>query len=468
MADRKRITSYGRRGRNLVRVFAETVGGRRYVRAQWSEAPGQPLVTESWPHSAAAVKEARAFAEGVADRLAAGGAPPPPDRTVRELADAYVLAEGEAWAPATRTNFRWRWGRFEAFLGRHTLARLVTTATLDEWRATMQRAGVATNQRALAVGIVKAVFRFAAQPNRKLLATNPLADYRVKLAKGEKRAEVPEWTPAEVRRQRAQLAAERAYRRRRGWRLAAAVDVAATQGPRQGALFHLQWADVNLSGATVRHPTAADVVLPPRSVWWNPAHDKLGAERVQPLSRAAVRALRLARVWRARDDYRGPWVFYRPGAGLRDAGTGAHSARAAARAAAKPDGPVTYQTVLSALQALCRRAVDADGRPVRWVKGRGFHGYRKHAAGEVHRLTGSERAAADWIGDKSIGVVRTHYLKKRAEEQRAVAEGLVLPDAPAAPAVANRNATATTNDTRPRRGKATGAQVTTNHEVSSR
>jgi hypothetical protein len=74
----------------------------------------------------------------------------------------------------------------------------------------------------------------------------------------------------------------------------------------------------------------------------------------------------------------------------------------------------------AALRALCDRCDPV----VPWVKGRAFHGFRKHAAGEVHRLTGSERAAADWIGDTDVKVVRRHYLKKRAEEQRGVAEQL--------------------------------------------
>jgi hypothetical protein len=147
----------------------------------------------------------------------------------------------------------------------------------------------------------------------------------------------------------------------------------------------------------VRHPTAADVVLPPRSVWWNPRFDKMGNERVQPLTRTAVRALRIARVWHHRRGEASRWVL------------------APARAATtERAAPWTYQAMNAALRALCDRCDPV----VPWVKGRAFHGFRKHAAGEVHRLTGSERAAADWIGDTDVKVVRRHYLKKRAEEQR--------------------------------------------------
>jgi site-specific recombinase XerD len=400
MANRTPITTYGRRGRNYVRVLAETVAGARLVRVQWSETPGGRVKTESWPHSKENVRTAKVWAEETAARLAAGNAAPPPDVSVRTLRDAHVAAMVEAWAPTTLRNFTHRWTRFEDFVGRHTAARLVSEQTLDEFRAAMRRAGVATNQRGETVKVVKQVFRWARR--RKLIAENPIADYTVKLAKGEKKAEVPEWSPEETGRLLAQLEREGAPRNSRAWRLWAAVLVSATQGPRQKALRHLAWTDVNLSGRTVRHPTAADVVLPPRTCWWNPGYDKMRDERVQPLTRDAVRALRIARVWRAKLGAEAqPWVFF-----------GVQQRTRVALA------PWTYQAANQALRELCVRA------GVAWKKGRALHGFRKHAAGEVHRVTGSERAAADWIGDKSVTVVRRHYLKKRAEEQRAVAEKL--------------------------------------------
>jgi site-specific recombinase XerD len=400
MAKRRRIATFGRRGR-LVRVFAESAGGRKLVRVQWNESPGAPLTTESWPDTAANRASARAYAEGVEQRLAAGTPAPIADRTVRELADLHVTALAESWALNTLKAFRHRWSRFEGFVGRNTSARLITEETLDEFRAKMRTIGVATNQRGETIKAVKQVFRWARR--RKLIAENPIADYTVKLAKGERRAEVPEWSPIETARLLEQLEREDAWRHAHGWRLAAALAIAASQAPRQKALRHLAFDDVNLSGKTVRHPTAADVVLPPRSVWWNPRFDKMGNERVQPLTRTAVRALRIARVWHHRRGEASRWVLA-PARG-----------RTTDRAA-----PWTYQAMNAALRALCDRCDPV----VPWVKGRAFHGFRKHAAGEVHRLTGSERAAADWIGDTDVKVVRRHYLKKRAEEQRGVAEQL--------------------------------------------
>jgi integrase len=399
MSKRKRLATYGRRGQ-LVRVFDETVGDRRLVRVQWNETKGGPLSTESWPYSKENVATAKGYAQGVDQRLSAGLAAPVADHTVRELAELHVAAFVESWvAKTTLRNFWHRWSRFEAFVGRNTSARLITEETLDEFRARMRVLKVATNQRTETVKAVKQVFRWARR--RKLIAENPIADYTIKRAKSEKLAEVPEWSPVDTTRLGAQLLAERASRSSRHWRVEVAFFLASAQGPRINALLHLQWDDVNLSGETVRHPSAAGVVLPPRSVWWNPEFDKMDEERVQPLTRGAVRAIRIARVWRARLGYAGPWVFV--------------PARADRLETGESWG---YQAANYALRALCDRCTPA----VEWVKGRAFHGFRKYSAGEIHRLTGSERAAADWLGDKDVKVVRKHYLKKRAEEQRSVAQ----------------------------------------------
>lgn len=369
--------------------------------AREAETLGAPLSTESWPYSKLNVATACAYAEGVEQRLAAGTPAPIQERTVRELADLHITAFTESWAPKTLSAFRHRWSRFEAFVGRNTSPKLVTEETLDEFRAEMRRIGIATNQRGETVKAVKQVFRWARK--RKLIAENPIADYTVKLAKGERRAEVPEWSPADTARLLAQLEREEAWRHAHGWRIAVALWLAASQAPRQRALRYLSFHDVNLSAKTVRHPTQADVVLPPRSVWWNPRYDKMGSERVQPLTRAAVRALRIARVWHHRRGEVSPWVL----------------APARALTTARTE-PWTYQAMNAALRALCDRCEPT----VAWVKGRAFHGFRKFAAGEVAELTGSERAAADWIGDTDVKVVRRHYLKVRAERQREVAEAL--------------------------------------------
>lgn len=399
MTKRKRIATYGRRGQ-LVRVHDDVHDGNRLVRVQWNEAKGAPLQTQSWPYSKANVATAKAFAEGTAQRLAAGTGAPLTERTIRELSDLHIAAFVESWAPATLRNFRHRWARLEAFVGRNTSAKLITEETLDEFRAKMREANIAVTQRGETVKAVKQVFRWAKR--RKLIAENPLADYVIKVAKAERAVEVPEWTPEETGRLAARLRAERAARSSRHWRLDVAFAIASNQGARINAIRHLAEADVNLSNDTVRHPSAEGVVLSPRTVWWNPKFDKTATERVQPLRRETVRAIRIARVWRRRIGYAGAWLL----------------APAQERSRAK-DEPWGYSAANGALRALVKRTPD-----VAWIDGRGFHGFRKFVAGEVHRVTNSERAAADFIGDRDIRVVRKHYLKRRAEEERGVAQKL--------------------------------------------
>jgi hypothetical protein len=203
------------------------------VRVQWNESKGAPLSTESWPYSKANVETAKAFAQGVDQRLAAGVARRSP---IAPCASSPISTSPRSsqWAPATLRNFRHRWARFEAFVGRNTSAKLITEETLDEFRAKMRAAGVVT-QRGETVKAVKQCFRWARR--RKLIAENPIADYTIKLAKSEKVVEVPEWSPDETARLAAQLLAERASRSARHWRLEVAFFLAPTQGPRANAFL---------------------------------------------------------------------------------------------------------------------------------------------------------------------------------------------------------------------------------------
>ena len=46
---------------------------------------------------------------------------------------------------------------------------------------------------------------------------------------------------------------------------------------------------------------------------------------------------------------------------------------------------------------------------------RAFHGFRRMAARTVLELTGDVNAAAEWIGDTDLRVVKRGYLKERPE-----------------------------------------------------
>jgi integrase len=80
------------------------------------------------------------------------------------------------------------------------------------------------------------------------------------------------------------------------------------------------------------------------------------------------------------------------------------------------DRPWGFQAYTYALH----EAEGRSGVPV--IKYRGAHGFRRGISGDIYDATGSEKAAADWIGDRSLKVVRKHYLLERDEEMKRLAK----------------------------------------------
>ena len=86
------------------------------------------------------------------------------------------------------------------------------------------------------------------------------------------------------------------------------------------------------------------------------------------------------------------------------------------------DRPWSYAAYNAALHEAERLAGVAR------VKYRAAHGFRRGVAGNVAELTGSEKLAAEWIGDKSVRVVREHYLPERQKQLHAIADRLGAAD----------------------------------------
>jgi len=184
------------------------------------------------------------------------------------------------------------------------------------------------------------------------------------------------------------------------WRAWWLLTLGRLLGPRQNALRHLRWEDVDLDARTVTSRRG---------------FDKLGKERPQPLPRDDVRCFRIARVWARRDGYDGPWVFY-----------GAQE-----RTRSKP---YTYQALNAYLRATEERA------GIEHIRHRAMHGFRRMSAGNALEAPGGNvRAAGDWIGDSDVRTL-TRYLKRREVRQRELAAMMSAPRAtPTANVRANRN-----------------------------
>lgn len=379
------LGTYGLRGKRARVCILTTPHGTKLVRVEWRE--GGRRVRESWPDTRDNRKVAKAYAEGVAERLAQRGAGRLARVTVLEIVQRYIAAN-DHWRPMTVRNVTERLRRFVRFAGETFAADQVTPEMLDDYRAALRRIPLdktgkpmVANQVAHHAAEVKHLYRFAKA--RKLVADNPLAEYVIRLGKDERRQEMAEYSNDEWAAVLAQLSPRKALE----WRAYGLLVLAGVLGPRQNALRHLTWADVDLDA---------------REVTWRRATDKMGQERTQPLPRDAVRVFRLARVWRERDGYVGPWIFY--GAQERTR-----------------EKPYNYGALNRQLHEAERRA-GVEHKPFR-----ALHGLRRTAAGNVLAVTGGNVAdAGNWIGDKDPKSLRK-YLKVRDSRQREVADLVSAP-----------------------------------------
>lgn len=391
----------GKRGA-FVRAFLEL----GLVRVQWTEQGRRK--TESWRDTPEHRAVAEAFAQGVAERLRklANGTPEPQPykpHTVRDIYNAYLLADTEHMRDSTLTTFKGRWKKFEETVGADKLAASVTRETLDQFRAELKRVGHVPEQIARHVQVVKQVYGFAVE--RDLIAPSKVVTYSYKRSRDEKPLVIAEYTPKEARK----LLAGMDPRKSADWRLYVALYVFAFAGPRQKAARHLEWRDVDLEQRTVH---------------WRPELDKLGYDRTQPLPQPVIDALHVALGWRSAYGYQGPFILFRPGAGTIDRG-GWHTTRkgptkrSLARSQAKPDKPWTYQAFNQALARLEHRV------GVRHIKYRAAHGFRRYVINNVLAETGGNLVlAGQYVGDKDLRTLARSYVRERDGEMRTVADKL--------------------------------------------
>lgn len=378
---RKALATLGHYGAT-VNIFADTVGGEPVVRCEWREpqliGPTKRKTATFRGPKREAERQAKAFAEGVIARLTTKSAAPVVRRTVGELWDAYVLAHESDWRPKTAVLAKARWKLFVLHVPATTYADLVSPETLDEWRLSLltrkrkHGEGMARNQIAHHIQIVKSVWKFALA--RKLLATNVLDGYAVRKGRDYKPKVIDEYTPEEFGLILGQLY----YRQHGQWRAWAAIALDGLLAPRSNALLQLRWSDLDLTA---------------RQVTWPGKTDKLGQRRTQPLSRDAVRILRICKVWARRARYTGDWVFFGGDKRSRDA-----------------DKPYGYSALNRQLHEAAARA------KVEWKPYRAMHGLRRMVAKSVLDATGNLELAGRYIGDTDMRVLKKSYLRHRTDD----------------------------------------------------
>jgi site-specific recombinase XerD len=378
---RKRLTTVGHHGAT-VNVFADTIGGEPVVRCEWREitALGEKRRrTETFRGPKRdAERQAKAFAEGVVARLASRTTAPMVRRTVAELWEAYLLAHETDWRAKTATLAKARWKLWVLHVPAGTYADLITPETLDEWRAALLTKprrhghGMARNQVAHHIQLVKSVWKWST--HRKLLPQNPLDGYAVRKGRDYQPRVIEEYTPAEF----AAILNQIDYRSHGQWRAWVAIALDGLLAPRSNALLQLGWPDLDMARRLVR---------------WPAAFDKLGKVRTQPLSRDAVRVLRIAKVWARRSGYAGRYVLF--GGDKRTRQT---------------DRPWGYQALNRQLHEAAKRA------GIAWKPYRAMHGLRRMVAKSVLDATGNLELAGRYIGDSDMRVLKRSYLRDRTDD----------------------------------------------------
>lgn len=386
MTQRKEIARYGKRGA-LIRVFRETVRGKKYTRVQWRPAPKARLKTQSWEgHTNQAKLAAEAFAEGLAETLgkpAAVAVEVPAALTLDELFEKYAAAEFDHMAEMTRRNYRERWRKFVVFAGPSTLADSITLEKLDEFKMAMTKHGHTANQVSQHFKAIRRVFRWGSV-ERGIIAPSRVPSYRYKAGKGAKKIKMKEFRAEE----RAKVIAQFDPRDTRGWRPYVYTTLLSFFANRQTATRHLEWGDVDLPNGRIR---------------WREDTAKTGVERWQPMAQRAIEALWVAYGWRLAGGYAGRFILF-----------GVQQRR---RTGDASERPWDYSAYMRALDKACKAA------DVPRAKYQGAHAFRRGVAGDLSDKFGSKKAA-DYIGDKSVRLVEDRYILTREEHLRDAAAAL--------------------------------------------
>lgn len=385
---RKRIATYGKRGA-LVRVMQITTDGVMRHVVMWG--PRSAREQESFPGNAAGKKEAIAFAEAFVAESArlkeADRHPAPPSETIttRALFVAFMIASEHAIRPRTRALYREHWARWVAYYTDSKPAGALTIDDCEGFRAELQRVGLATATIQKTIGTIRVVYNYAERTGK--IARNAWHMFRFKVAKEQRTKQRAEYRQEEF------LAIWRQFDPTKGpqWRSYVAIGLLGIYGMRQNAVLHLKDPDdINEKTGTLHF----------RSEW-----DKQGEEHVLPILPLTREILTVARAWRERDQYTGPWLLY-SGHALN---TGE-----------------TY-TISSLWLALKKAEKKAGIAKVRWRAG---HGFRRGLVGDLLAAGNDMDLALKAIGDSDPRMAKSYAVKRNERIDRALAQRVATFEVP--------------------------------------
>lgn len=364
------IAEYGAK-RKKIRVFAEG----ELVRVQFRVAG--KLKTQSWPNTAKGKAEAKSYAKGVEEARIPSAKPK--NLTIGGLWRKFIAANDHL-RPKSVKLYTEYYSRWIAMWGDDFVVEDTTLDMVNEFRLALKKQGLQTSTIRQTIRTVKMVYSWGEL--NELIDRNRIHLYKFKVSRDEKKESPAEYSGDETAKILGSLDPKSATQ----WRPWVALQICGNQGVRQNAALHLAWDDVDEELGVMT---------------WRASWDKMGREWTQPIRAATREALRVAREWREKIGYEGPWVL--PAGSSKNAGD-----------------VYTIQSLWAALKAAEARSGVAR------LKRRGGHALRRKVAGDVNAATGDPALALLSIGDTDLRMAN-QYLKKRDERVKGAFDRLDNP-----------------------------------------
>lgn len=384
---RKRLATAGERG-GLVRLFLEERGTvKRYI-VQYGARGSRRQ--ESWPATKEGRREAEAFFKAFgAEQEAKEKAPAP--LTMRQMWEAYLIAEAEHLRPNTLRLYKEAWKTWEQFIGESTIAQDLTILKILDYRKALDGRGLATATVKDAIRNVRIAFNWAER--MELIEKNRWHLFVHKVAK-EKRTK----QRAEYRADEFQAIWKALDPTRQGqWRPWVAVGLLGIYGNRQNEILNLRWSWVEGDAVTI-----------------DPSVVKTGEEGALTLFPLTRGILDVAKRWAIQEGYSGDYVLF-PGQHASQKGQGSN-----------PSKKLHY-SIQSLTDAIHRAEANAVVETIKWRAG---HGFRRGLVGDLIQSTGDATLALQAIGDRDLSMLAHYNAKRRDRVDAAVQEraGRLVPD----------------------------------------
>lgn len=407
-----------------VTVTSRSIRGKRSIVVEWRELG----VRRQWKPPATSMRQAEAEAKAFAkakhlvlrERSAPAETGTPAPLSWSALVEAYVLGEGQEWAPNTLRNFTQRVRAFTMFFGGTTPATAASLETIDEFRAHLRRLEREPMEINRITTTVKAVFTFGVRRDL-LISKVPL--YVAKRVKGHLRRRIAEFNPDAMCRILIEMRPRTASGHnepQRPWRPWAISLLSALSSKRtRSQILPLRKDEI------IWHRGGA-------SVHWLAERNKTRTKQVQPMPRRAAALLRLVLWLLKHEGYDGPLMFPAIPTGR----------------VKRKGGHYSYSALVYQLDKACTRA------KVSREHGQAMHGFRRYALNTVLEVTGGNlKKAGLYLNDTDMGVL-SDYVRERESDQGDVAALMPKPDKPT-PAVKKAMAVAAQEQAKQDRGSTT-------------